>query len=93
MEYLQYEFEADQGDAIEVTLDAAANVQLLDPANFAAYKDGRQYRYHGGYFRQSPVELVIPNTGRWHVVVDLGGMAGRVRASVRLIKAAAGATA
>ena len=41
MGYLHYEFDAGPGDVIEVTLDRAANVQLLDPANFEAYRDGR----------------------------------------------------
>lgn len=62
MDYLHYEFDASQGDVIEVTLDRAANVQLLDPANYENYKNGRGYRYHGGYATKSPVRLAVPET-------------------------------
>jgi hypothetical protein len=88
MEYLHYEFDASEGDVIEVTLDRAANVQLLDPENYENYKNGRGYRYHGGYATTSPVRFTVPRAGTWHVVIDLGGGAGRVRAAARLISGA-----
>ncbi len=70
-------------DVVEVILDNPANVQLLDPANFEAYRERRPYRYaDGGYVTKSPVRLYPPRKGRWHVVIDLGGGPGRVRASV-----------
>ena len=88
MDHLHYEFDAGPGDVIEVTLDRAANVQLLDPTNYASYKDGRSYRYHGGYATKSPVRLAAPRAGTWHVVIDFGGGAGQVRASARLLSGA-----
>jgi hypothetical protein len=88
MNYLHYEFDAGAGDIIEVTLDRAANVQLLDPANYENYKNGHGYRYHGGYATTSPVRLAVPRAGTWHVVIDLGGGAGRVRAAARLVSGA-----
>ncbi len=39
------------------------------------------YRYFGGYATKSPVRFAVPRAGHWHVVVDLGGGAGQVRAS------------
>jgi hypothetical protein len=69
---------------IRVDLDKAANVQLLDDTNFAAFRHAGRYRYHGGYYKQTPVNLVPPRTARWHVVVHLGGYAGTVRASVSM---------
>ncbi len=71
-----------------MTLDRAANVQLLDPANYENYNKGHGYRYHGGYATKSPVRLPVSRAGKWHVVIDLGG-AGRVRAGARLISGAA----
>lgn len=61
-----------------------ANVQLVDDLNLARYRRGERYEYHGGHFRRSPARVGVPKTCRWHVVVDLGGYAGRVRASVRV---------
>jgi hypothetical protein len=85
MNHLNYEFDAGQGDIVEVTLDRAANVLLIDPANYHEYNHGRNYRYYGGYTTKSPVRLAVPRAGRWHVVVDLGGGAGQVRASASLL--------
>ena len=86
MNYLHYEFDAVARDVIEVTIDKAANVRLMDGSNFNAYKAGRKHRYYGGHAKQSPVRLSPPHQGRWHVVIDLGGYAGTVRASARLLK-------
>jgi hypothetical protein len=87
LEYLHTELFAGPDDTIEVTLDHAANVQLLDPSNFEAYRQRRTYRFRGGYVTQSPYRIRPPHRGKWHVVVDLGGTAGSVRASVRVIHA------
>ena len=73
------------GSVVEVTLDSAANVQILDNFNFSNYKNRRNYKYIGGYVTQSPYTATIPNSGHWHVVVDLGGHAGTVRSSVRVL--------
>lgn len=92
MDYLHYEFDAQAGDIAEVTLDAAANVQLMDVPNYDNYRNGQTYRYHGGYVRRTPFRLQFPHPGHWHLVIDLGGSPGRVRASARLIPAAVGVT-
>lgn len=73
------------GEVVEVTLDAAANVRLLDSANFRGYQGGRQYNFYGGYVTQSPYRTRVPHAGHWHLVIDLGGYAGRVRSSVRIL--------
>ena len=85
MNHLNFEFDASLGDTAEVTFDRAANIMLLDASNYAAYVGGRKYRYYGGYATRSPARLAIPSDGHWHVVVDLGGGAGRVRATVQLL--------
>ena len=74
-----------KGQIVEVQLSKAANVRLLDTSNFNKYKMGRQHRYYGGYVKRSPYKIIIPNNGRWHVVIDLGGYAGTVRHSVNVL--------
>ncbi|MEN1682164.1 MAG: DUF1883 domain-containing protein [Planctomycetota bacterium] len=86
MDYLHYELETGSNDTIEVTLDHAANVLLLDRANYDLYRQGRDYRYRGGYVKSSPYSISPPHAGRWHLVVNLGGYAGTVRASARVIR-------
>jgi hypothetical protein len=79
-----------RGDVVEVTLSgSAANVMLLDTANLNSYKNGRRFRYTGGLTKRSPVRLQVPSSGRWHAVVDMRGLRGNVRASFRVINAAA----
>jgi hypothetical protein len=74
------------GDVVEITLSGnAANVRLLDDANFDAYSSGRQHRYIGGIARQSPVRLTLPSSGHWHVAIDMQGLQGATRASFRVI--------
>lgn len=84
-EFLHWEVDAGPRNDIEVTLDKAANVQLLDNVNFASYQAGRSFRYYGGYVTQSPYRIRPPRQDHWHLVVDLGGTAGSVRASVKLL--------
>jgi len=74
------------GDTAEITLDHQANVMLLDDHAFSAYRSGGTFEYTGGWATRSPVQLRPPSAGHWHVVVDLGGGAGRVRAGVRSVR-------
>ena len=87
MNFLHYEMQLASDDVVEVTLDKQANVRLLDDANFARYKRGERHTYYGGLAKVQPVHLRPPHSGRWHVVIDLGGYAGTVRASARVINA------
>jgi hypothetical protein len=83
MEYLHRVIDAGPEDVIEVTVDHPANVQLLDEENFDLYRRGQAYRYYGGgYVQTSPFRMRAPFKGRWHVVVDLGGGVGTVKAAV-----------
>lgn len=86
MNYLHYDLNLTLGDIVEVTLDKQANVRLLDDVNYSRYRSGAQYRYYGGLATKSPVQISAPHPGHWYLVVDLGGHAGSVRASVRTIR-------
>lgn len=85
MNFLHYEVNANRGNIVEVTLDGQANVRLLDSTNFSRFQHGQQHQYRGGLALKSPFRLAVPSSGHWHIVVDLGGYAGRVSASVRVI--------
>ena len=88
MNFLHYEVDTHDGDVIEVMLDRRANVRVLDGSNFSSFRSGRRHSYVGGLAKRSPIRLAAPHAGRWHVVVDLGGYAGSVRAGVRVRRAA-----
>lgn len=86
MNFLHSEEMIGPGDVVVVSLDAQANVLLIDDQNYAAYQTGRSFEYVGGWATQTPVRLSPPRYGRWHVVVDLAGRAGQVRAGVRILR-------
>ncbi|WP_370946490.1 DUF1883 domain-containing protein [Amycolatopsis sp. cg5] len=74
------------GTVVEVTLAGnSANVKLMDSANLASYKSGRNHRYTGGHVTRSPFRVSVPGSEHWHIVIDYGGYAGSGRASVRVL--------
>lgn len=72
------------GEIIEVRLQgSAANVRLMDSSNFNSYKAGRSHRYQGGLVKRSPWRVQIPRAGHWYITVDMAGLRGTVRSSIR----------
>jgi hypothetical protein len=82
MNFLHYTVDAGPENVVRVNLTGPANVRLLDPLNFAKYRLAKRYIATAGPETQSPIKFVPPFKGKWHVVVDVEGQAGGVRASV-----------
>jgi hypothetical protein len=91
MQYVRHDLgQRKRGELVRVTLKGnAANVRLMNSSAFSSYKAGRRYRFTGGYAKRSPVTLAIPSSGHWYVVVDLGGLPGRIRSSAEVLPGAA----
>lgn len=86
MNFLQFDLgNRTHGEVVEITLTNGANVRLMSSSEFANYKNGRSHRYIGGLAKQSPIRLQIPNSGHWYVAVDMQGLQGSTRASVRTL--------
>ncbi len=85
MNFLHYPVRASAGDVVEVTLSSQANVRLMDDTNYAHYRRGQRHTFYGGLAKVSPARIPVPHGGSWHVVIDLGGYAGSIRAGVRVI--------
>lgn len=85
MQYQVYDLhQCSKGEQVLVTLSGnAANVRLMDSSNYNNYKNGRRHSYYGGLMRRSPSVLTIPRSGHWYVTIDLVGLRGSVRSSVR----------
>lgn len=76
----------ESGQVVEVTLAGnAANVRLMDSTNYSSFKRGARHSYHGGLAERSPVRLQVPRNGRWYVTIDMQGLRGSVRHSVRVL--------
>ena len=87
MNFTQYKLGNQQkGNVVEVTLSgSAANVRLMNSSNFQSYRAGRKHTYHGGLVKRSPANIAIPSSGTWHLVVDMQGLRGRVKSSIRVM--------
>lgn len=86
MNFLQFDLgNRKRGEVVEVTLTNGANVRLMTSLEFSNYKNSRQHRFIGGLAKRSPVRLQIPSSGHWYVVVDMQGLRGSTRASVRTL--------
>lgn len=86
MEFLKWDLGyRNGGEVVEIELDKAANVQVMDSGNFNNYRYGQGHRYYGGYVTRSPYRVTLPRPGHWYVTVDLGGYAGSVRAGVQVL--------
>ncbi len=60
----------EEGDELRVGLTAAANVYLVDEANYALYLENQEFEYYGGTAKQSPYRLLAPGPGVWHLVIE-----------------------
>ena len=75
-----------RGQVVEVTLSGnAANVRLMDSSNLSAYRNGRRHRFYGGLMKRSPAHITVPSSGHWYVTVDMQGLGGSTRSSVRVL--------
>ena len=74
-----------KGEIVEVTLTSGANVRLMNSSNFSNYKNGRRHSYAGGLAKRSPLRLAIPSSGHWHVAIDMQGLRGSTKASIRIL--------
>jgi Domain of unknown function (DUF1883) len=86
--HLHQEVEVGPDEEVEVYLSGPANAILLDSTNYEHYRRGEPYEYEGGFAEDSPFPIEPPHPGRWHLVVDLGGYTGHVRAGYRILQMA-----
>lgn len=86
--FTHYDLKAQRaGVTVEITLSAVANVRLMTESNFALYKQVMKHQFVGGVARKSPIRLTIPQSGHWHVVVDMEGHHGQCESRIRVVEA------
>ncbi len=75
-----------KGEIVEITLNgSAANVRLMNSSNLQGYRNGRRHTYYGGLVQSSPYRIVVPSSGTWYVTVDMQGLRGSTRSSIRVL--------
>lgn len=88
MKYLHFQVQVQADEVIQVVLQQSAYLRLMDDDNYASYRRGDQYRYHGGMASGSPAVIKPPTPGAWHLAIDLAGEDGEVKATVHVINEA-----
>ncbi len=85
MDFVHYDLgQLHPGQVVEVAVNIAANVLLLDSHNFNAYRSGGRFTYYGGHVTRSPYRIRVPQSGNWHLAIDLGGASGDLRSGVTI---------
>ena len=86
MNFLHYQVHAGPENIIKVRIDRRANVWLLDTLHYQKYRLGKTYEGAGGETDPPGREFRVKNRDVWHVVVDLGGTKGTVKAQVDVLR-------
>lgn len=68
------------GKVVQVDLSHASDVFLVDQTNYNSYSRGSQFKYYGGHYKSTPVQISIPRSATWYVVVN-----GARKASVQVL--------
>lgn len=68
-EYLHYSFYASNGDSVQVEINQATHVYLVNQIHYFYFQEGQEFEHSGGFMTRSPVLLDIPYPGVWHVLV------------------------
>ena len=59
--------------SVEVQLQYAADVFLVDSYNYQKFKSDKEYEYYGGHYTTTPVHIHVSGSGRWYLIVIGGG--------------------
>ena len=85
LNYLHYKVTVGPNKVIQVDLNRQAFVRLMDTSNFNRYVMRKEYDYSGGLAQSSPVNMIPPHLDTWHIVIDLDGRAGQVKAKIKIL--------
>ena len=86
MQHQHYDLNhVEAGKVVEVALDGAANVRIMNHTSFQDFRAGRKHGFIGGYVTPPLYRATIPAGGHWHVILDLGGQSGKLRSGVRVL--------
>ena len=59
--------------SVEVQLNHASDVFLVDSYNYQNYQRGQQFKYFGGHYTKTPVTITVTGVGRWYLIVQGDG--------------------
>lgn len=86
MDFLHYPVKVTPQDTVVINLSCKANVLFLDDLNYKKYMVGKKFDGRGGLAIRPTVRFTPSYKGLWHVVVDMKGLEGTVKATVDIMK-------
>jgi hypothetical protein len=75
-----------KGDVVIVQCSHQCNVLVMDDKNFDSYRRKQKCTYHGGHFTRFPARIVVPDTGYWNTVIDLGGRQATISHTINYLR-------
>ena len=85
MRFIHQRRTLNKGDIVQLDCDAQCNFMLLSDADYAAYQQVRRFAYCGGTFKHFPARITVPETGDWHIIIDLAGAKGEIEYNITIV--------
>jgi hypothetical protein len=82
MDFIHDRKHLNAGDSVVVQCSHQCNILVMDDNNFARYKSRQDLQHHGGFFNRFPARIVVPSSGYWNVVIDLGGGSAQIKYNI-----------
>lgn len=86
MDFIHAQEHLNGGDVVRLDCDTQCNFMLMTDSNFSSYRRGGRHEYYGGFFTHFPATITAPHSGRWNVVIDLGGGRANIRYNLSYLK-------
>ena len=83
--FIHYQVTAGPENIIQVKLSKRANVRFMNTVNYQKYRMGKPYEFAGGTALESPVEFRPEDKRQWHVIIDMIGLQGETKASIKVL--------
>lgn len=86
MSHLHKRAHVDAGGVVSVRCSHQINVLVMNDSNYLAYKAGRTFNYHGGFFTHFPANVAVPGGGYWNIVLALpAGQRATIQHSINIL--------
>lgn len=85
MDFIYKEVWLDHNQAVQVQCSHQCNMMLLNDTSFQNYRNGRQFNYFGGFYKQFPAQIIPPSSGKWHFVLDIGGGRANIQYKINIV--------
>lgn len=71
MSYIQSREWVESGSVVSVQCSHQINVLVMDDTNYNKYKRGLNSQVYGGFYTHFPVNIPVPHSGYWNIVLAL----------------------